>query len=115
MSDDGEHGDESDYVGPATLTIDGTTIEVEADLRGHFQPIDGMYRWYGKLRPNDALDAAVGRRRATGTLRTSGGEAEATVSDRDLWGRYRVEGRNRPPFHVPTTLAEVEAHDTEET
>ncbi len=100
---------DSDYVGPATLTISDRAITVDADLRGHFQPIDGIFRWYGRLRPNDELDELVGSRKATGTIRTPSGDAPVTVGDRDPWGRYRVQGHSHPPYHVPSTIEEAEA------
>ncbi|MBJ8347826.1 DUF4873 domain-containing protein [Antrihabitans sp. YC2-6] len=108
-----EAADESDYTGPVTLQLDGGTVDVEADLRGNFAPVDGRYHWYGRLRPSEALDELVGGKRATGTLETPTGSAPVTVSDRDLWGRYRVEGNGQPPYYLPKTLEEVEAQDRE--
>ena len=70
-----EH-DEDDYRGPATLVADDREIPVEVVLRGHFQPIDGRFHWYGRL------------------------------SASDPWGRYRITGTGKPPFAVPQELPE---------
>lgn len=101
--------DASDYIGPATVVIATDDVEVQVELRGYFQPIDGRFSWYGRIRQNDELDNLLGGRRRSVLVRTSTGEAPATIGDRDFWGRYRVQGRGRPPYHVPTTLEEVEA------
>ncbi|WP_342213432.1 DUF4873 domain-containing protein [Nocardia wallacei] len=100
--------DASDYIGLATVVIASTEVEVQIELRGFFQPIDGRFCWYGRVRQNDALDELLRGRRRSVVVRTSTGEARATIGDRDFWGRYRIQGRGRPPYHVPTSLEEVE-------
>jgi hypothetical protein len=87
------------YDGPATLVTADTSVEVEVALRGVFQPIDGLYHWYGRLDADGAVDALV-ESRAGVSLRTPHGEVAARLSDRDPWGRYRVAGTGRPPFDV---------------
>jgi len=47
-----EH-DEDGYGGPATLVVDGVSLPVTVELRGYFQPIDGFYRWYGRVAVNE--------------------------------------------------------------
>lgn len=88
------------YRGTATLVVDGTELPVEVDLRGHFQPIDGRYHWYGRVRPNDELAELVGGRKRAAVLRTPDGEAGGELSDPDPWGRYRITGISTPPFAV---------------
>ena len=81
------------YDGPATIA--GTPVEVR--LRGHFEPIDGRFHWWGRVATNEALDAA----HASGariTLVTPHGEAAGRLTDLDPWGRFRVSGTGRPPF-----------------
>jgi Domain of unknown function (DUF4873) len=90
------------YRGTATLVVDGTELPVEVDLRGHFQPIDGLYHWYGRVRPNDELTELVGGRKRAAVLRTPVGEAGGELSDPDTWGRYRITGTSTPPFSVAT-------------
>ncbi len=100
--------DEDGYRGPATLIIDGRELPVKVELRGHFQPIDGRYRWYGRVRPDAELSALVGGRKRAAVLRTPLGEAEGELSDPDPWDRYRITGASTPPFTVPRTLAEFD-------
>lgn len=99
----------SDYVGPARLTIGGREVDVEIELRGFFQPIDGFFHWYGRARPAPLLHDVLGGGRAKAMLKTPVGEAPTTVGDPDFWGRYRLEGTGRPPFHLPTSVEEVDA------
>jgi hypothetical protein len=101
-----EH-DEDGYAGTATLVVEGTEIPVEVDLRGHFQPIDGYYRWYGRIAVNERLAAIAGGRKTAVEIRTPTHSAHGEISDPDPWGRYRVMGTSTPPFHVPTTLADL--------
>ncbi|MEV0698530.1 DUF4873 domain-containing protein [Saccharopolyspora sp. NPDC050389] len=100
---DHEH-DEDDYRGPATLLADERELAVEVVLRGHFQPIDGRFHWYGRLAAHQDVDEFANRRKADVVLRTPAGEAAGTLSDPDPWGRYRITGTGRPPFQIPTEL-----------
>jgi hypothetical protein len=103
-----EH-DEDGYSGEATLVVDGTELTVQVDLRGYFQPIDGYYRWYGRVAVNDELTALAGGRKKAVEVRAGDYRAPGEVSDPDPWGRYRLMGTSTPPFHVPTTLEELNA------
>jgi hypothetical protein len=82
-----------EYVGPATIS----DIDVEVTLRGHFEPLDGRFHWYGRITQNPELSAQV-QSGATVTLRTPHGTAEGRLSDVDTWGRFRITGTGRPPF-----------------
>jgi hypothetical protein len=82
-----------EYSGPATIG----DIEVEVTLRGHFEPLDGRFHWYGRIAPNPALTAQV-QSGSTIMLTTPHGTAEGRLSDVDTWGRFRVTGTGRPPF-----------------
>jgi hypothetical protein len=93
---------EHDYSGPATLLVDGREVVVEVELRGHFQPIDGFYHWYGRVSGHAGLSALAGRKTRT-TIRTAEGTADGELSDPDPWGRYRIMGTSTPPFAVPAT------------
>ncbi|MCT2588161.1 DUF4873 domain-containing protein [Actinophytocola gossypii] len=104
-----EH-DEDGYEGPATLVVDATELPVTVTLTGHFEPIDGKYHWYGRVQPNEELTALLDSRKGRAVIRTPHAEADATLSDPDPWGRYRITGTTHPPFPIPTTLAEVEQH-----
>ena len=89
-----------DFAGPATVVVDDAEFPVTVELRGIVQPIDGIYRWYGRVAPSSDLDAAVGIRNRPVRVRTDVGEAEAVIGDRDFWSRYRLTGRSRPPFRT---------------
>ncbi len=99
-----EHGDEG-YTGDAVLVDGERQVKVRAILRGHFQPIDGLYHWYGRLDADQAVTDLVEGGRKELVLRTPEGEATATLSDPDPWQRYRVTGVSRPPFAVETVPA----------
>lgn len=94
-----------EYVGPAVVSAFSTThdagsspdIAVEVQLRGHFEPLDGLFHWYGRVAANATLDDRV-QSGATITLSTPRGSAEGRLSDLDTWGRFRVTGTGRPPF-----------------
>ncbi|MGB2951150.1 MAG: DUF4873 domain-containing protein [Rhodococcus sp. (in: high G+C Gram-positive bacteria)] len=97
-----------DYSGQATLVCRGREIPVEVTIKGYFQPLNGLYTWYGRISKNDELAALLEGKRTMAVFTTPEGRAECVVGDVDFWGRYRVSGKSRPPYHVPTTLEEVE-------
>lgn len=101
MSEDG-------YQGRATLTVADTALELDVELRGHFQPIDGYYRWYGRVAASPELTELTGGKKATAVITTPHGSATGELADPDPWGRYRITGTSTPPFAVPTTLDELE-------
>jgi hypothetical protein len=87
-----------EYAGPATVSSGGSgDIEVVVRLRGHFEPLDGRFHWYGRISANEELDREL-RSGATVLLTTPHGSASARLSDLDPWGRFRVTGTGRPPF-----------------
>jgi hypothetical protein len=90
------HEPQESFTGPATLVAGDTRIEVAADLRGRFEPIDGRFHWYGRLATSPALDAIGSGSRVT--LTTAHGSAEGRLSDVDPWGRPRITGLGAPPF-----------------
>jgi hypothetical protein len=87
------HEAEEQYDGPASIA--GT--EVEVVLRGHFEPIDGRFHWWGRIAANERLDTEQASG-STVTLVTPHGEADGRLSDLDPWGRFRIAGTGRPPF-----------------
>ncbi len=93
-----EHGHDDGYDGPATVEASGTQVPIQVQLRGHFQPIDGRYHWYGRIEPNESLSRLLGQGRARTVLTTPQGSAPCELSDPDLWQRYRVTGISTPPF-----------------
>jgi hypothetical protein len=106
-------GHEDGYTGAVTLVVDGHELHCEATLRGHFEPLDGRYHWYGRLAVNPELTEPVGTSRRDAALSTSFGTAIGQLGDVDTWGRYRVSGISTPPFRIALTLADVEQeHET---
>ena len=102
-----EH-DEDGYTGGATLLVEETAMPVEVELRGYFQPIDGYYHWYGRIKPNRQLADLAGGRKKTAEIRTPQGSAIGEISDPDPWDRYRITGTSTPPFAIPASLEEIE-------
>jgi cation diffusion facilitator CzcD-associated flavoprotein CzcO len=96
-------GEGDGYAGPATLTAGGSQFAVEVVLRGHFQPVDGRYHWYGRIAANGDLGSVVGSGRTAAVLATEEGSAPCELSDPDLWGRLRVSGVSTPPFRTAIT------------
>ncbi|HWF80956.1 MAG TPA: DUF4873 domain-containing protein [Streptosporangiaceae bacterium] len=88
------------YSGPATLTIDDVSLDVQVELRGHFEPIDGRYHWYGRIASNESLAELLAGAKASGVLLTSHGRGPCEVSEPDTWQRYRVTGYSTPPFRL---------------
>ncbi|MFL6022190.1 MAG: DUF4873 domain-containing protein [Marmoricola sp.] len=92
------HEPGEEYSGPAELiSEDQDVLEVEVQLRGHVEPIDGRFHWYGRI----AVDASVTARHRSGTsvvVRTPHGTAAGRLSDVDPWGRFRLTGLGAPPF-----------------
>lgn len=102
--------EEVGYAGLATLIVDESELDVTVVLRGYFEPIDGLYHWYGRIKVSDELTDLLGGKNKPAVLRTPDGEAPGQLSDPDTWGRYRIAGTSRPPFAVATTLEELESH-----
>ncbi|MCW2818841.1 MAG: hypothetical protein JWR42_1628 [Marmoricola sp.] len=80
-----------EYDGPARID----DVELEVRLRGHFEPIDGRFHWWGRLARGTELPHTSGD---TVTLTLPTGSAEGRLSDVDPWGRLRISGTGRPPF-----------------
>lgn len=96
-----EPANEDGYEGPATLTTAGREFNVHVSLRGHFEPIDGRYHWYGRVDRDAALTDLLGSARASATLTTPHSSVPCDISEPDPWGRFRVTGISTPPFPTP--------------
>jgi hypothetical protein len=93
------HESGEEYAGSAQV-LDGDHaegIDVEVQLRGHFEPIDGRFHWFGRVSSSEALDTRY-RAGATVALRTPHGIAAGRIADVDPWGRFRITGLGAPPF-----------------
>jgi hypothetical protein len=93
------------YSGPAELVTDDDGVAVEVALAGHFDPISGRYRWYGRVAASPEVTALTNSGAREVTLRTPHGEVRTKLTDVDPWGRPRVEGFGPAPFGVETDVA----------
>lgn len=93
-----EHEPGEEYAGAAEiLAEEQAAITVQVQLRGHFEPIDGRFHWYGRIDANDSL-AERHRSGSTVALKTPHGIAAGKIADVDPWGRFRITGLGTPPF-----------------
>jgi cation diffusion facilitator CzcD-associated flavoprotein CzcO len=99
-------GDSDGYQGTAVLEVGQSRFDVQVRLRGHFQPVDGRYHWYGRIGAHEGLDELLGSAKAPGVLITPDGSAACELSEPDSSRRYRVTGMSRPPFRTGETAAE---------
>lgn len=92
------HEPREEYAGPAELISTGhESLDVEVRLRGHLEPIDGRFHWYGRIAASDEV-TAWHRSGTDVALRTPHGTAAGRISDVDPWGRFRIAGLGTPPF-----------------
>jgi hypothetical protein len=99
-----DHEPSHKYSGPATLEIPGAELQVAVTLKGHIDPIDGRYHWYGRVHGSNPADLPEpGRARVQLTL-PGRAPATATLRERDPWGDLRITGIGEPPF--PLTPAD---------
>jgi hypothetical protein len=83
---------------PASLEpTDDEGIRVEVRLRGHFEPLDGRFHWYGRVSAGEDLTTRYPSG-STVVISTPHGRAEGRLSDVDPWGRLRISGTGRPPY-----------------
>jgi cation diffusion facilitator CzcD-associated flavoprotein CzcO len=88
------------YQGTAVVQVGRSRFDVRARLRGHFQPIDGRYHWYGRISAHEGLDGVLASGKAAGVLTTAEGSAPCELSEPDSSRRYRVTGIFTPPFRT---------------
>jgi hypothetical protein len=91
---------EDGYSGPARLTIGQAVFDVQVELRGHFEPIDGRYHWYGRVAQSEALATALGGLTSAGVIQTPQGSGPCEIAEPDTWDRYRITGYSTPPFSL---------------
>jgi cation diffusion facilitator CzcD-associated flavoprotein CzcO len=88
--------------GPAVVSSNGPEIAVEVHLTGHIQPIDGSFRWYGRITEHPEVTALHEAGHHDITIRLPGSTArKARLTELDPWGNARVTGTGQPPFPIP--------------
>jgi hypothetical protein len=104
VADDHDRHDDHDdgYSGPATLTVDGRDVPVQAILDARHEPHDGRVHWFGRVSGGGDTDlaAVLASPAAQVELSTATGRAQARIGEVDPWGRYRVTGVGPPPYRV---------------
>ncbi|MEO9137545.1 MAG: DUF4873 domain-containing protein [Jatrophihabitans sp.] len=103
---DDAHIQDDGYDGPAELVVGDDIVNVTVALRGHFDPISGKYRWYGRVTASAKVAELTSDGARKVLLRTPHSQVETSLSDVDPWGRPRVEGFGATPFPVLDSLAD---------
>lgn len=91
--------DEGVFAGAAVLRSGEYEAISPVRLSGHLEPLDGNYHWYGTVDDLEIGAALKTMPRGSVTVAVGGGEpAPAMVTDRTVWGTYRLVGVGAPPF-----------------
>lgn len=98
--------DEDGYEGRAALIAGAEVVPVSVTLTGRFDPIEGRYRWYGRVTADERVTALLEAGTRGVVLSTPFAEVAATLGDVDPWGRVRVGGVGTAPFEVVRSLPE---------
>ncbi|MGH3455170.1 MAG: DUF4873 domain-containing protein [Nocardioidaceae bacterium] len=87
------------YRGSVRVRLGGSAVEVEGQLHGFFQPIDGSYHWYGRLAPDERISAWVADRGRAPVEISVGADTPvpARLGERNPRGGHRVTGTGPPP------------------
>lgn len=102
--------EDEEYQGEATLTAGGTELTVRIHLGGNIQPLDGSYRWYGRITRDDAVTELHRSGVRDVLVRVPGGEdTPGKLTELDPLGNARVTGIGRPPHPLDDPLAEEPA------
>lgn len=99
--------DEDEYQGEATLIAGETELAVRIHLGGNIQPLDGSYRWYGRITRDEAVTELHAGGVRDVSIRVPGGtDTPAKLAEIDPFGNARVTGTGRPPHPLGDPLAE---------
>jgi cation diffusion facilitator CzcD-associated flavoprotein CzcO len=100
--DDAEAGMAEEYHGAATLLSRSTKVAVDVHLAGHLEPIDGSYRWFGRIAKNEGVTSLFRAGQRDVTIRIAGArDAAGRLVELDSWGGARVVGTGLPPYLLP--------------
>lgn len=99
--------DEEEYQGEATLIAGETELTVRIHLGGNIQPLDGSYRWYGRITRDEAVTELHESGVRDVTIRVPGGtDTPAKLAEIDPFGNARVTGTGHPPHPLDDPFAE---------
>ncbi len=91
--------DEGVYAGTAVLRSGDYEAVSPVRLAGHLEPLDGRYHWYGTVDDLDIGAALKKMPRGSVTVSVGGGDdVPAMVTDKTVWGTYRLVGVGTPPY-----------------
>ncbi len=91
--------DEGVFAGEAVFRSGEYEAASPVRLAGHLEPLDGNYHWYGTVDDAEVGAALKKMPRGSVTVSVGGGEAApAMVTDKTVWGTYRLVGVGAPPF-----------------
>jgi hypothetical protein len=104
--------DDDYYLGEATLIADGAEHPVRIHLGGNIQPIDGSYRWYGRVTRDDAVTELHRTGVRDVVIRVPGGvDTAGRLAELDPHGNARVTGTGPPPHPLDDPTAEEFAEE----
>ncbi|GAA1088368.1 DUF4873 domain-containing protein [Tsukamurella spumae] len=91
--------DEGVYTGSAVLCSGDYEAVSPVRLAGHLEPLDGHYHWYGTVDDLEIGAALKKMPRGSVTVSVGGGAGSpAMVTDKTVWGTYRLVGVGTPPY-----------------
>lgn len=91
--------DEGVFAGVAVLRSGEFEAQSRVRLAGHLEPLDGRYHWYGTVDDLEIGAALKKLPRGSVTVSVAGGEnVPAMITDKTVWGTYRLVGVGSPPF-----------------
>lgn len=95
-----EREPDTEYSGAALLAAGDRQEVVTVDLSGHFEPLDGICHWYGRV----AGEVAPFKKPSGAPLFVTidgGAETPASLAEQDPWGNFRITGVGTPPWSAP--------------
>ncbi|KAA0024123.1 DUF4873 domain-containing protein [Antrihabitans cavernicola] len=97
-----EREPDTEYSGNAELSLGARRETVQVALSGHFEPLDGMYHWYGRV---GGAVAPFKKPNGSPLFLTieAGPETPAALAEQDPWGNYRITGVGTPPWAAEVT------------
>ncbi|GAA4993461.1 DUF4873 domain-containing protein [Pseudonocardia tropica] len=93
----GDHDHDEGCRGPATLVLDGATVDVEVLLDARHGPFDRRPHRSGRVAAHPRLTALLGGLGGTVEVRTPGHAAVGTLSEPHVGDRFRITGTGGPP------------------